>query len=744
MILFILVLVSCNNNPIEPVQEVDDPYNLQIEFIDDDVVELSWESNANNNTYIISRSVGEFGWDSEYREFDEETTSLLDTIPTQSFIIHSYYLKEVSEDTVIGVSDTVAWISNDVFPTNFIVEHIKQDSIKLTWQDNSIGELAYRIDRKIGNNIWEENHLLYIPNPNNGYGSLENCVDYIETVEDTIFYRICILNGKSRSIYNETSIFTNMLPPDNLVATLEENNIRLNWIENCQIETGFIIERKSHGEEYGVIDFVGANITTWLDNNLDPSHIYYYRVKMFSDVFSSDYSNTAIGNVDHQGYWVPFDYPTIQDAIDVLYYSEEVVILPGIYHENIQINDKYPNINSFYSLTGEEQYIEQTVIDGGQNGSVFSFVNCDSDIPSINGLTLQNGSGNYTNTSNGSSYHYCGGGILLEHSNLNIYNLDIKDNTTEYGGGIACVQNSNCYINNTEINENRAYIIGAGIYCNESVLTILESSINNNFTPSNGSGMYCINSTINISDSNISSNNSCSCGGGFYIKFCSIVLENLMICNNTADYGGGIYLYGSNFIMRNLIINGNEAFEGGGVKFGNVDEHIFENILLTNNTADFGAAIFVSGADTNITNVTFYENEANSGGGAIYGRHHSDTVIMNSIFWNNSPQEIMIRPGNMPSSEGSVTIRYSDIEGGLENISSLDPNSINWLEGNLAIDPLFLNPGIDDFHLQTNSPCIDAGNPNREYCDTDGTRNDMGTYGGPNAGSFINYPYAKN
>ena len=35
-----------------------------------------------------------------------------------------------------------------------------------------------------------------------------------------------------------------------------------------------------------------------------------------------------------------------------------------------------------------------------------------------------------------------------------------------------------------------------------------------------------------------------------------------------------------------------------------------------------------------------------------------------------------------------------------------------------------------EFRLNLNSPAIDAGNPSPEYNDFDGSRNDMGAYGG--------------
>lgn len=52
---------------------------------------------------------------------------------------------------------------------------------------------------------------------------------------------------------------------------------------------------------------------------------------------------------------------------------------------------------------------------------------------------------------------------------------------------------------------------------------------------------------------------------------------------------------------------------------------------------------------------------------------------------------------------------------------------VYWGSGNIDSIPEFEN----NFHLSTISPCVDAGNPLPIYNDFDGTRNDMGAYGGP-------------
>jgi len=59
--------------------------------------------------------------------------------------------------------------------------------------------------------------------------------------------------------------------------------------------------------------------------------------------------------------------------------------------------------------------------------------------------------------------------------------------------------------------------------------------------------------------------------------------------------------------------------------------------------------------------------------------------------------------------------------------------------GRINADPKFVNPEGGDFHLQAGSPAIDSGDP--DIKDPDGSRSDMGVYGGPGAcGSDPNLP----
>ena len=122
-------------------------------------------------------------------------------------------------------------------------------------------------------------------------------------------------------------------------------------------------------------------------------------------------------------------------------------------------------------------------------------------------------------------------------------------------------------------------------------------------------------------------------------------------------------------------------------------------------------------SEDNLKGIFVYESSAeivnNTVSGHVIGvtiMAHSTAEIVNCIIYNSSTA---LFQGNF----SPVTITYSNIQGGCAG------------EGNIDVDPLFVNPA-GDFHLQSDSPCIDTGDPSYLYVDPDYSRNDMGAYGG--------------
>ncbi|WP_299238715.1 S8 family serine peptidase [Sulfurihydrogenibium sp.] len=94
------------------------------------------------------------------------------------------------------------------------------------------------------------------------------------------------------NIYNALNNPLKPIRPTGLALALNNNNAILTWQDNSNIETGYIVERKSDNSNWTVIARLGVNATSYTDNNLT-SGTYYYRVKAVYNTEESLYSNEA-------------------------------------------------------------------------------------------------------------------------------------------------------------------------------------------------------------------------------------------------------------------------------------------------------------------------------------------------------------------------------------------------------------------------------------------------------------------
>jgi hypothetical protein len=97
--------------------------------------------------------------------------------------------------------------------------------------------------------------------------------------------------------------------PSGLDGAWGENNalIHLIWTDNSEGESGFMLERKSPGEQWTLVDMLDANTTSYSDYNVAPPTdeknsknnknnnnkvMYLYRVKAYNSLTESEFSNT--------------------------------------------------------------------------------------------------------------------------------------------------------------------------------------------------------------------------------------------------------------------------------------------------------------------------------------------------------------------------------------------------------------------------------------------------------------------
>jgi len=88
---------------------------------------------------------------------------------------------------------------------------------------------------------------------------------------------------------------------------------------------------------------------------------------------------------------VPQDYLTIQAAINAASDGDLVLVSPGTYPEALNISGKSITLASLYHTTKNENYISQTIIDGGSQLAI-TYTSTSEIATSIIGFTIQNGS----------------------------------------------------------------------------------------------------------------------------------------------------------------------------------------------------------------------------------------------------------------------------------------------------------------------------------------------------------------
>lgn len=227
---------------------------------------------------------------------------------------------------------------------------------------------------------------------------------------------------------------------------------------------------------------------------------------------------------------VPFDYSTIQEAIDAASPGDEILVEPGTWMENIDFKGKAINVRSRHGAA-------DTIIDGGQTGSVVSFTSGEGTDTLLEGFSLINGTG-----TEGLWNNYLGGGIYCVDSSPTIRGCIVTANTANDGGAIFCGSGSPTITGN-RIVENSAFKGGA-IYLNDHAdATIVNNMIACNEASSHGGGICCWNNVSAAITNNTLVGNSATDGGGIYCVInCSLVVTNTILWDNKAFEGPEIWV----------------------------------------------------------------------------------------------------------------------------------------------------------------------------------------------------------
>lgn len=282
-------------------------------------------------------------------------------------------------------------------------------------------------------------------------------------------------------------------------------------------------------------------------------------------------------------------------------------------------------------------------------------------------------------------------------------------------------------------------------------LTILSGDLDMSGTPSAADAYHVVStgnagSTAVLDGFTIERGNAVGSGwddrGGAIISNPSIggalspLITNCIIKNNySLSSGGAVYIVayqpGGNSTgtkFTNCIFHSNSSSDIGGAVYISASGSLafciptFENCLFHNNSGLINSNIVaaVSGAGGEVhpqfTNCTFAGNFANQEFSLNTNGENSTFDIYNCIIFNLD--------------------MYSDALFNVNNSNVYDSSPYVTGTGNIYANPLFVNPGADDYRLLCNSPCLNTGSGSYPTLTTDldgnprvsGASVDMGAY----------------
>jgi hypothetical protein len=231
---------------------------------------------------------------------------------------------------------------------------------------------------------------------------------------------------------------------------------------------------------------------------------------------------------------------------------------------------------------------------------------------------------------------------------------------------------------------------------------------------------------LNVTDARMEGFKIMGSGPGASLAGVYISGGNVQFARNwiNGNINGVRIVSGSSALLRNNYIDGNgstsDAYLNYGVICLSATPYIANNLITHNH----GAGLYFAWADSTgaqVINNTVADNDDDG----IWCYNGANVTIKNNILTRNST--------GISATHGAAPINsFNDVSG--NNWLNYNPQVggvIGAGPGDILADPLFDASSIPPYSLSYASPCINAGDPNPLYNDIDGSRNDMGAFGGP-------------
>ena len=370
-------------------------------------------------------------------------------------------------------------------------------------------------------------------------------------------------------------------------------------------------------------------------------------------------------------------FATIGHAVSMMTDNDLIIVLPGVYDENISTSGVS---GVLWSISGSDS----TVINGNGQGTILEIMQGNW---LVGGFTFTNGHSDQG-----------GGAIRINNGNLMMGDNLFVGNMAEGNGGAISGHNSSVMMDSCRFIGNSTGNRGGGLY-----VVNLDSSQNR---------------TVSISHTIFAENTADNGpGAGAYLgafegASMDAYLDKIDFVHNTGDHYTGLRVNGNVFasIYQSAFIgNTAQAYAAaGGFSTGSnvyVDFSLiaFNHANLLNENFNSGGFSVWSGSYASFNQCTFVGNEAAYGSAlTLGGGSHAD--VHTSIIWSN-PGVNSLAAMQWDGMGSTLHVNESDLQGG-ENGVFADSLSFIHLQNIVDAPPFFCNPADGDFSIDEMSPAV--------------------------------------
>ncbi len=462
------------------------------------------------------------------------------------------------------------------------------------------------------------------------------------------------------------------------------------------------------------------------------------------------------------------DATTVEAADALLADGDTLSFVAGTHSGCIRLNGR--------SITVEGAGSPATTWDGGGCSEMLAARSREA--VTIRGITLQNAGGrsvavfggsllieDSTVTGSGSTTQD-GGGLWVRQGTATLRNVVVSGNIGNQGGGLYIWDGGALTVESSVFRGNHAFDQGGGLYADGGIDgTITDTAFVENTSDFFSGGLGWHLGSLAITASRFEGNTAGQTGGGVYAHHATEVvsLSDVVFSGNSAVLRGGALTgaYGATFAVSQARFENNSAGDGADVAIveGSIE---LVDVVSVGASATRGGHIWVA-ADASAS--ALRSVVCNAAGNGAFAFSQGGLSVENAVWVGASGAALTADSGSLDLlqvgvsgvTEGALALQdavtgtisnsaWADVAGapaasGTGGISfshnawwQVDTTGVALSDDAVLDDPLW--PDTDGCSFETllpapSSPLIDAGRDDRT--DPDGTRSDIGPWGGPNS-----------